>query len=313
MLSLGKKAKWALILLAIAIIGSLLFIFPLIDLINSQNRITLATTTSTYDSGLLDYLLPTFEQKTRIKVDIVSVGTGQALEIGKRGDADVLLVHSRVKENEFIANGYGVHRVCVMYNDFIIVGPSSDPAGIKNQNITTAMENLKSAGDAGKIKFYSRGDDSGTYSKELELWALINFTPRTLTDKWYFETGAGMGTTITITNENDGYTLIDRGTWLAMKDSLSLIVLVEGDQILINPYGAILINPSLYPDVKYDKAIKFVGFLVSEEGQNLIGSFTKNGEQLFHPIFGHCNETLGCNTTSEEVNFWKKYNGGYTG
>ncbi|WP_457557108.1 substrate-binding domain-containing protein [Candidatus Harpocratesius sp.] len=310
---LQKKQKMALISIGIIILAS----FSIIGYSYIQNRnskkIILATTTSTNDSGLLDYLLPEFEKQNHIRVEVLSVGTGQALEIGRSGDADVLLVHSRAREDEFIANGYGVHRACVMYNDFVIVGPSSDPARIFNQNLTEALNRLILAGENGTITFFSRGDGSGTHSKELALWGSIGFIPNASTMSWYKELGSGMGTTLIVSNENQGYTLVDRGTWLSTKASLNIVVLFEGDSILLNPYGAILVNPDLHSGINYEFARSFVAFLVSEQGQTLIDNFKINGEQLFHADFGRCDELTDCNTTDTEIEFWATYNGNYTG
>ena len=309
---MNKKNKILSIVLILTI-STLIGISTSFDILHSRNRIILATTTSTYDSGLLDYLIPSFEERSGILVDILSVGTGYALETGRRGDADVLLVHSRIREDEFISNGYGIHRACIMYNDFIIIGPSNDPANIQGENISAAMTNLKNAGESGLIKFYSRGDGSGTNSKELSLWDLINNTPNSGIDSWYFETGAGMGNTLIVADENNGYTLIDRGTWLSTKDSVNLILLVEGEDILLNPYGAILVNPEINLSVKYDLALEFVAFLTSKEGQELISSYKLNNETLFFPSFGHGNKIYGCSTTDTEIEFWREYNGNYTG
>ena len=297
----------------IVTISTLIGISTSFDILYAKNRIILATTTSTYDSGLLDYILPPFKEKSGISVDVLSVGTGYALETGRRGDADVLLVHSRTREDEFVSNGYGIHRACVMYNDFIIIGPSNDPANIQGENVSVAMTNLMNAGELGLIKFYSRGDGSGTNSKELSLWDLINYTPNSGIGGWYYETGAGMGNTLIVANENNGYTLIDRGTWLSTKDSVNFTLLVEGEEILLNPYGAILVNPEINLSVKYDLALEFVAFLTSKEGQELIGSYKLNNEILFIPSFGHGNETYGCSTTDTEIEFWREYNGNYFG
>lgn len=311
---LTKKQKQGLFITAIILTGGIITVFTVLEIINSQNRIILATTTSTYDSGLLDYLIPTFEQQTGITVEILSVGTGQAIAIAQRGDADVLLVHSRSKEDLFMTDGYGIHRTCVMYNDFIVVGPTADPAGVLGDNLTAALTKLNASGELGTIKFYSRGDNSGTYYKELALWAQIGLVPdSTIQTIWYFETGAGMGDTLTITDQNDGYTLIDRGTWLSAKDNVNLKLLVEGDEVMLNPYGAIAVNPALNSSIKYDKAKTFIAFLVSEQGQTLIGAYRKNNEVLFHPAFGKCNETHSCPTTATEIAFWKDLNGGYIG
>jgi tungstate transport system substrate-binding protein len=309
---MNKKNK-ILSIVFILTISTLIGISTSFDLLHSENRIILATTTSTYDSGLLDYILPAFEEKSGISVDTLSVGTGYALETGRRGDADVLLVHSRTREDEFVSNGYGIHRACIMYNDFIIIGPSNDPAIIQGKNISMAIMNLKSVGELGLIKFYSRGDGSGTNSKELSLWDLINHTPNSGIDDWYYETGTGMGNTLIVADENSGYTLIDRGTWLSTKDSVNLILLVEGEEVLLNPYGAILVNPEINLSVKYDLALEFVAFLTSKEGQELIGNYKLNNETLFFPSFGHGNEIYGCSTTDAEIEFWREHNGNYIG
>ncbi|MHA1283108.1 MAG: substrate-binding domain-containing protein [Promethearchaeota archaeon] len=313
-ISFGRKKIIALILIAVVSVATVFIILTYLEVKESEKRIILATTTSTYDSGLLDYILPKFEEKYDIRVEVLSVGTGQAIETGKRGDCDVLLVHARDLEDEFVDEGYGVHRACVMYNDFILVGPSTDPAGVSGKNITEAFKAIKNAGESGNAEFYSRGDNSGTNVKELYIWNLVNITPDSSSDPWYKETGSGMGDTLTITDQSDkGYTLVDRGTWLSYKDSISLTLLVEGDKVLLNPYGAILVNPDKFSHVNFTEARQFVAFLVSEEGQQLIGDFRKNGEVLFHPCFGHCDEDFDCPTTQEELDYWKKYNGSYEG
>lgn len=311
LLAITKKV--AIILITIIAVASVIGIFAIVEVYRSQNRIILATTTSTSDSGLLDYLLPTIFLETGVDVQVVSVGTGQAITTAQNGDADVILVHARSKEDKFVADGYGVNRTCVMYNDFVLIGPVNDPAGIKDADINTAMSKLKAAGEAGTIKFYSRGDNSGTYTKELALWTAIGYTPDANANTWYLETGAGMGDTLITTNENDGYTLIDRGTWLSQKSTVDLVVLVEGDVILLNPYGAILVNPAVHPTIKIALARKFVAWLVSERGQTMIGDYKVGGEVLFNPDFGICDDTTGCKTTAQEVEIWKIYNGGYTG
>ncbi len=312
-ISFNTRRNKTLIITSMLLMTGFIGSFVILEYVQAQNRIILATTTSTYDSGLLDDIIPEFEEKYGIFVEVLSVGTGQALETGEKGDADVLLVHARSLEDEFVDNGYGIHRVCVMYNDFIIVGPSSDPAGINEKNISAAMSKLKKAGEAGKVKFYSRGDNSGTHTKELKLWKKISFTPDPSKHEWYLETGAGMGNTLTTADDNDGYTLIDRGTWLASKDNVDLTELVSGEEILLNPYGAILVNPEVNPNVKYEYAKIFVAFLVSKEGQELIGDFRKNGEKLFKPLFGICDEINDCSTTEKEIEYWKDLNGEYKG
>jgi len=311
-----KKAIIALVIIATAgIVGG----FLIVEYNRVQNRIILATTTSTYDSGLLDILVPVWEGQTGFTVEILSVGTGAALRNGESGDADVLLVHSRSREDDFIAAGYGLYRTCVMYNDFILIGPASDPADLLNAiNITDAMTRIKDESELGNANFTSRGDASGTHLKELLLWSLVEgFVPDPAVNTWYDEAGEGMGATLTIANQQNSYTLIDRGTWLANKDDVSLILVYEAndsidiDKNLLNPYGAMLVNPLIHQGIKYEKAMSFVAFLVSEQGQKLIGEFKKEGELLFTPCFGKCNETHDCTTTEDEVEFWSQHNGGH--
>jgi tungstate transport system substrate-binding protein len=303
----SKKRK-ALFIASALLITGFIGTYTFLEFVQSQHRIILATTTSTYDSGLLDEIIPVFERQYRITVEVLSVGTGQALETGEKGDADVILVHAREKEDDFVDDDYGVHRVCVMYNDFIIVGPESDPANVNGVNASRAMKKLKEAGNRGSIKFYSRGDDSGTHHKELKLWELIGFDPDTSKHDWYLETGTGMGNTLTIANDNGGYTIVDRGTWLSRKDKVDLSDFVSGETILLNPYGAIIVDS---PAAKYEYAKTFVSFLVSEEGQELIKDFRKNGEILFKPAYSKCDETHSCQTTDEEMDYWEDYVGNY--
>ena len=271
----------------------------------------------------MDYLLPKFTQKTGIEVSVLSVGTGQALVYGEIGDVDVILVHSRSREDTFVNDSdgqtpYGIHRACVMYNDFIIVGHENNPAELlPNDTITIVMTKLKEGIDADNSTFYSRGDGSGTYSKELSLWANISVIPDAdwfaQPDK-YTETGQGMATTLQMTFQdanNQGYTLIDRGTWLSFNNTYTILKIlaesVVGEDNLLNPYGVIPVNPDLHSHVKYSSVLRFVGFLTSDYGQNLINSYTKHGEKLFHSAFGTCNSTLNCPTTDEEVYFWRSY------
>lgn len=243
----------------------------------ATEHIRLATTTSTDNSGLLDELLPVFLEQTGIEVDIIAVGTGKAIAHGENGDVDLILVHARSREDAFVEEGYGVNRKDVMHNDFIILGPAEDPAEIREE--TSAADAFRKISSAGK-DFLSRGDDSGTHTKEKYLWTSAGITP---TGLWYKETGQGMGSVLTMTNEVQGYTLSDRGTYLAMKDKLDLQVLLEGDSILFNPYGVIAVNPELHDHVNYEGAMKFISFITSAEGQVIIGGFKKNSEQLFYP------------------------------
>ena len=239
--------------------------------------IVLATTTSTYDSGLLDVLLPAFTEKYGIEVRVVSQGTGQALETGKRGDADILLVHDRASELQLVEEGYFTDRQDVMYNDFIIVGPAADPAGLKGvEKVSDAFAAIASGGHP----FVSRGDDSGTHRKELAIWDSAGFSAE---GDWYFSVGKGMGDTLIMAGEKQGYTLTDRATYLSMKDSLDLEILLEGDPVLFNQYGIMAVNPEMHPHVKYDSALKLIDFMMSPEGQELTASFQINGESLFFP------------------------------
>ena len=249
----------------------------------------LATTTSTQDSGLLDAILPDFERGCNCRVDVVAVGTGQALEIGAKGDADVVLVHSRKAEDQFVADGNARKRFDVMYNDFIIVGPLDDPAHISG--LTAAQDAFEAIMDS-KALFASRGDKSGTNTKELSIWASLSVTP-TAEMRWYNALGQGMGETLTFTNEQRGYTLSDRGTYLSMKDKLlNLTVLVGGgnlaenkDKSLLNPYGVLAVNPDSHPGVQFDLAMQFVQWLTSPSTQTKIGAYgvDKFGQPLFYP------------------------------
>jgi len=240
----------------------------------------LATTTSTYDSGLLDYLLPKFEEKYSAQVKVLSVGSGQAIEIGKRGDADAVLVHSPADEKKFVEEGFGVKRNCVMYNDFVVAGPKGDPAGVKGDDAKTAFIKIASA----QALFISRGDGSGTHKKELSIWQNLS------RGSWYIETGRGMGDSLVIASEKQAYILSDRGTFASMKDRVDLEIVVEGDKMLLNPYGVIAVNPDKNPKVNNAAAVKFIDWLMSEEAQALIADFRKNNEQLFKPLYGRCIE-----------------------
>ena len=242
-----------------------------------EGRLKLATTTSTDNSGLLELLIPPFERQTGLTVDVIAVGTGAAVALGENGDVDVILVHARSREDAFVEDGYGVNRRDLMHNDFVILGPPDDPAGIKGMKDAPAA--LKKIAETGET-FISRGDDSGTHTKERELWAASGYTPE---GRWYKEVGQGMGTVITMTDDMRGYTLADRGTYLSMKDKIGLTVLVEGDERLYNPYGVIAVNPDMHPHVNYEGAAAFIEYLTGRRGQTIIGNFRADGELLFFP------------------------------
>ncbi len=247
----------------------------------AEQRIRCASTTSTQNSGLFDYILPLFEKKAGIKVDVVAVGTGAAIEIGKRGDADVVFVHAKEQEIKAVEEGWFVNRYDVMYNDFIIIGPSDDPIKIKGTR--SAVEALRKIAESASL-FVSRGDKSGTHTKELSIWQKTGIDPKG--NKWYLEVGQGMEKAQRIANEKLAYTLTDRGTWLATKDKdkFDMAIVLEGDSILFNQYGVMAVNPEKHSHVKYKEAMEFVNWLVSKEGQEAIASLKdKNGNQLFIP------------------------------
>ncbi len=244
---------------------------------STPKELKLATTTSTYDSGLLDEFLPVFEEKYNYNVSIVSMGTGAALEAGKRGDADVVLVHAKEKELQMVQEGIFVDRHDVMYNDFVVVGPAGDPVGIKGgQDAAAAFTQIAEA----QAVFVSRGDDSGTHSKEKSIWKKAGIEPQ---GDWYQSVGQGMGDVLRMASEQQGYTLTDRGTYIALRDKLELEILVEGDQELFNQYGIMAPNPGQHPNINYEGATSLIEFFISDEGQQLIAGFKKQGEQLFYP------------------------------
>ncbi len=247
--------------------------------------IQLATTTSTDDSGLLEEILPIFQEETGYKVDVIAVGTGQALEIGRRGDVDVLLVHAPELEKEFVDNGYGTARHHIMYNDFVMVGPENDPAGLGKENeLIEALHRMYQFGSRGEATFASRGDESGTHVKEEEMWEAADLEVER--ENWYLSLGQGMGDTLITANEIQAYTLTDRGTFLAMQDNLTnLTLLFEGDKKLINPYGIIPVNPEMHSHINILGAEALVEFFRSDDVQDKIGEFGKNnyGQPLFFP------------------------------
>lgn len=260
---------------------SLIFSLAVTTLAFAKEIIVCASTTSTQNSGLFEHILPVFEKKTGIKVKVVAVGTGAALEIGKRGDADVVLVHAKDDELKMVQEGWFTDRHDLMYNDFIIVGHNSDPAKIKG--MTDAKKSFGRIAEA-KAIFVSRGDQSGTHKKELSLWKAAGVNPSG--KEWYLEVGQGMSKTLRIALEKQAYTLTDRGTYLSMEDAVrnELKILVERDPVLFNQYGVMAINPRKHPSVKYKEAMSFINWLISEEGQNVIASFKDSrGNQMFYP------------------------------
>ena len=267
---------------AVRSIVSMIVLFGLLaTLATAETRIRMASTTSTQNSGLFDYLLPLFEKKTGIKIDVVAVGTGAAIEIGKRGDADVVFVHAKELELKAVEEGYFVNRHDVMYNDFVVIGPTDDPAKIKGMK--SVIDAFKKITETGSF-FVSRGDKSGTNTKELAIWKKAGIEPAG--QKWYLDAGQGMEKTQRIANEKRAYTLTDRGTWLATKDKdkLDMVIVLEGDPTLFNQYGVMAVNPEKQKHVKYKEAMEFVNWIISPEGQKTIAAFKdKNGNELFVP------------------------------
>jgi tungstate transport system substrate-binding protein len=248
-----------------------------------EKFITVASTTSTEQSGLFRHLLPRFEKKTGIQVRVVAVGTGQALDIGRRGDADVVLVHARPLEEKFMAEGQGVKRFDVMYNDFVLIGPKSDPARVAGmKDVAAALRKIKDA----HAPFVSRGDRSGTHFAELELWKAAGIDIAREKGPWYRDTGQGMGPALNTAAGLNAYILSDRGTWLSFKNRGELTIVVEGDKRLFNQYGVMLVNPAKHPNVKREWGQAFVDWLISPEGQQAIADYKINGEQLFFPNAG---------------------------
>jgi tungstate transport system substrate-binding protein len=245
--------------------------------------ITVASTTSTENSGLFGELLPKFRKETGIEVRVVAVGTGQAIKLAENGDADVLFVHHKPSEEKFVADGFGVERHAVMYNDYVIVGPVSDPAGIKgSKDVADAFQEIAAA----EAPFASRGDDSGTHKAELALWGEAGIDTAGASGTWYRETGSGMGPTLNTAAGMDAYALTDRGTWLSFDNRQNLEIAVEGDPRLFNQYGIILVNPEKHPHVKTELGQKFIDWVISDEGQEAIGAFEINGQQAFFPNAG---------------------------
>ncbi len=241
----------------------------------AMERLRMSTTTSTENSGLLAVLLPPFEKAHGCKVDVIAVGTGKSLKLGETGDVDVVFVHARILEDKFVVDGYGVNRRDVMYNDFVILGPPEDPAGIRGTgNANEAFSRIAAA----QVRFVSRGDGSGTHQKEKEIWKSAGIVPK---GKWYLEAGQGMGEVIQMAGQVRGYTLADRGTYIAYRKKTDLVVVRQGDKGLWNPYGVIAVNPVRHSHAKYGLAMKFIEYLTGEEGRSIIAGFKIDGEPLF--------------------------------
>jgi len=263
------------------VIGFIAWIALSATSIQAQEKfITVASTTSTEQSGLFPHLLPRFEQKTGIKVRVVALGTGQALDLARRGDADVVFVHARSAEDKFLAEGHGVKRYPVMYNDFVLVGPKNDPAKVGGgKDILAALTKVQAAA----APFVSRGDKSGTHIAELDLWKAAGVDIDKAKGPWYRDTGQGMGPALNTASSMNAYILTDRGTWLSFKNRGDLVILVEGDKRLFNQYGVMLVNPEKHPTVKKELGQMFVDWVISPEGQKAIAEYKINGEQLFYP------------------------------
>ena len=250
-----------------------------------DKSIVVASTTSTQDSGLFGHILPIFKAKTGIDVKVVALGTGQALDTARRGDADVVFVHAKPAEEKFLAEGFGVKRYPVMYNDFILAGPKSDPAGVKgSKDIVAALSTIKDKG----VSFISRGDNSGTHQAELNLWKIANVDIAAekhcgRLGSWYKEIGQGMGAALNTAAASNSYVISDRGTWLSFKNRGDLVIAIEGDKRLFNQYGVMLVNPRKHPNVKTELGQQFVDWLISPDGQKAIADYKINGEQLFYP------------------------------
>lgn len=264
----------------LAMLGSVCVMLATMPARAQDKFIVVASTTSTEQSGLFSELLPAFEKDTGIKVRVVALGTGQALDLARRGDADVVFVHDQPAEEKFVAEGFGVKRMPVMYNDFVLVGPKGDPARIGGgRDILEALRKIAAA----QATFVSRGDRSGTHAAELRYWKDAGVDLEARKGAWYKDTGSGMGPTLNTASSMDGYALTDRGTWLSFRNRGDLVILVEGDRRLFNQYGVMLVNPAMHPHVKRDLGQQFVDWVVSPEGQAAIASYRIGGEQLFFP------------------------------
>ena len=285
----GKMIKISLLFMVLAVLCSA----------TNGERLKLATTTSLHDTGLLDLIKEKFDAKYNVSLDVVSGGTGIAIQYGERGDVDVLIVHDKARELKFIADGQGLERRCIAYNYFVVVGPKDDPAGVKGMNATQAFTTIMAKGkaDPTKVKFVSRGDNSGTQAREILLWknAGFNYTLVNNSGPWYIDSGQGMGATLNIANEKQAYTLSDISTFMAYQGNLTLVSLIEGGNDLLNVYVAMAVNPMKHPNVNCALANEFINYLVSNEGQDLIASYgqEKYGKALFSPARGNCT-LIGC-------------------
>ena len=271
-------------LLATRLLPVILALCSLGTATEAQNKsIVVASTTSTQDSGLFGYILPLFHSKTGITVKVIAQGTGQALETARRGDADVVFVHAKAQEERFVADGFGVKRYDVMYNDFVLIGPKSDPASVNGgRDVAAALKAI----NAKAAPFVSRGDKSGTHTAELALWKAADLDPTAAKPSWYREIGQGMGAALNTAGAMGAYVLADRGTWLGFKAKGDLAIVIEGDSRLFNPYGVILVNPARHPTVKADLGQTFIDWILSIEGQAAIAGFQIEGKQLFFPSAG---------------------------
>jgi tungstate transport system substrate-binding protein len=262
------------------LIAAILTVAVAVPVSAQEKSIVVASTTSTQDSGLFGHILPLFKQKTGIDVKVIAQGTGQALETARRGDADVVFVHAKAQEEKFITDGFGVKRYPVMYNDFVLIGPKDDPAGVKGEKeVTAAFKGIKDKG----ASFVSRGDKSGTHTAELNLWKAAGIDIAKDKGPWYKEIGQGMGAALNTAASMNGYVLADRGTWLSFKNRGDLEILVERDRRLFNQYGIILVNPAKHSHVKADLGQAFIDWVVAPEGQQAIADYKINGQQLFFP------------------------------
>jgi len=263
------------------ILFAIAFALVQVSLASAQEKsILVASTTSTEDSGLFRHILPLFKQRTGIVVKVVAKGTGQALDMARRGDADVVFVHAKEEEEKFVAEGYGVKRYPVMYNDFVIIGPKSDPAGIKgSRHSAFALQAIKAKG----ATFISRGDRSGTHLAEINLWGATGIDIEKEAGPWYKSIGQGMGAALNMAAATGAYALSDRGTWISFKNKADLVIAVQGDKLLFNQYGVILVNPAKHPHVKKELGQQFIDWLISDEGQHAIANYKIEGEQVFWP------------------------------